>query len=210
MADTLTCDREDGQALLPNRPYQAVAYHYGMLLGVDDFTTDQASHRGKIRLHNAWLHGFGTVWGLAVSADLERNELRVEAGLALDGAGRELHNDGPQCVNLGAWFTAHRDDADFDFTDTGTGVKFDAHVVIRHRACLTRPVPAMLDTCAGATSDTAFSRIQETVEIVIVPGAPPTPSRRGRLLRVLAGLEEAASDDSGVLRLTASAALRAA
>jgi len=198
MADTLTCDREDGEALLPNRPYQAVAYHYGMLLGVDDFNTDQSSHRGKIRLHNAWLHGFGTVWGLAVTADLERGELRVDPGLALDGAGRELHNDVPQCVNVGAWFTAHRDDADFDFTETSAGVSFDAHVVIRHRACLARPVPAMLDTCAGATSDTAFSRVLETVEIAIVPGPPPAPPRRGRLLRVLAGLEPPASDETGV------------
>jgi hypothetical protein len=207
MAETLMCDREDGAALLPSRPYQAVAYHYGMLLGVDDFNADQASHRGKVRLHNAWLHGYGVVWGLRVSIDTDRGELRVEPGLALDGAGRELHNDVPQCVNVGAWFAAHRDDEGFSFTETEDGVEFEAEVVIRHRACLARPVPAMLDTCAGASSDTAFSRVLETVEILIRPGQAPAPPRRGRLLRVLLGLEPAATDEEGAVLADDQAAL---
>ena len=146
--NTHLCDHDDSGGLLPNRPWDAVNYHYGMLLGVEDFVTDQSYHRGKMRLHNAWLHGSGVVWGLKVGADIARGELRVEPGLALDGFGRELHSDQPQCVNVGRWFAAHREDAGFTFTEAGDGtITFDkqVEVVLRHRACLMRPVPALLE-----------------------------------------------------------------
>ena len=52
-----------GQDLLPLSPFYTLSYHFGMLLGVDDFETEQAYHRAKQRLHNAWLHGEGVVWG---------------------------------------------------------------------------------------------------------------------------------------------------
>jgi hypothetical protein len=193
---TDTCT--DGSALLPAQPYLALHPHFGMLLGVADFEAEQAYHRGKMRLHNAWAHGWGVLWGLGVSVDLTKGEIAVAPGLALDGRGRELHNDLPQCVNVGRWFAAHRDDAGFVFTDNGgSGVTFDAHVRLRHRACLTSPVPALADSCGGGSASTAYSRVHETVVIELVPGlAPPTPARH-HLLRVLAGLDAAATDGSG-------------
>ena len=81
---TKICENDQGSSPLPVQPYVAVNYHYGMLLGVDDFVTDQSYHRGKMRLHNAWLHGSGVIRGLEVSEDPERNELRVDAGLAME------------------------------------------------------------------------------------------------------------------------------
>lgn len=186
-------------ASLPERPYAAVHYHYGMLLGVDDFVADQAYHRGKMRLHAAWLHGAGVVWGLGVSADLERGEIRVAPGLAVDGAGRELHLDATQCLHVGRWFDAHRDDAGFAFTESGDGVTFDAHVVLRHRACLMQPVPAVLDTCAGTGTTTAYARSYETVELGLEPGRAPTAALPGRLLRVLLGEEAPRRDADGNL-----------
>src|SRR6266540_4177168 len=78
---------------LPDGPFTALRYHFGMLLGVDDFETEQRYQRGKMRLHNAWLHRAGIVWGLDVSADPATREIRVEPGLALDPTGRELHLD---------------------------------------------------------------------------------------------------------------------
>lgn len=94
------------RTLLPTDPFEALHYHFGMLLGVDDFETEQAYHRGKMRLHNAWLHREGVVWGLAVQvgeADRKRSELRVTRGLALDPAGHELHLDEDWCINVPAW-----------------------------------------------------------------------------------------------------------
>jgi hypothetical protein len=189
----------DGGALLPADPFTALRYHFGMLLGVDDFETDQSYHRGKHRLHNAWSHREGVLWGLGVSADTKSGEIRVDAGLALDAAGEELHLDAQACVNVGAWFDAHQSDAGFSPTATAGGFTFDAHVEMSFHPCLTRQVPAMSEPCAGAAGDTAYSRVFETVEIHLVPGlvtvAPP-PSAYHRL-RLLFGLEAATLGTDG-------------
>lgn len=183
-------------ALLPADPYTALSYHFGMLLGVDDFETDQSYHRGKHRLHNAWNHREGVLWGLGVSADNPSGEIRVDAGLALDAAGEELHLDAQACLSIGAWFDAHQADAGFTPTATEGGFQFDAHVEISFRACLARQVPAMSEPCAGAAGDTAYSRVMEAVDIHLVPGAftRPAPPSAYHRLRLLFGLEAPTTD----------------
>jgi hypothetical protein len=191
----------DGGALLPADPFTALRYHFGMLLGVDDFETDQAYHRGKHRLHNAWNHREGVVWGLGVSADNKSGEIRVEAGLALDPAGEELHLDAQACLSIGAWFDAHQNDAGFTPQPTGVGggFQFDAHVEMSFHPCLTRQVPAMSEPCSGVAGDTAYSRVFETVEIHLLPGAVDKPKPPGlyHRLRLLVGLEPPTTDNAG-------------
>ena len=177
--------------LLPVSPFTALQYHFGMLIGVDDLETAQAYPRGKIRLHNAWLHREGVVWGLNVSFNA-RNELAVDRGLALDAAGHELHVDVQACLNLGKWYAeeSKKTNSPFTFTDTADGGKrFSALVVARFKACLTRPVPAIADPCAGAETDTAYSRAYETVELLLRPLPVPPPSAPYHRLRVLFQLE---------------------
>jgi hypothetical protein len=199
-------DHATGEAMLPVNPYTALQYHFGMLLGVDDLETAQGYPRGKIRLHNAWLHREGVVWGFDVGFNARR-ELAVKPGLALDAAGRELHLDVTACVDLGKWYDKHKEDKDFNFADDRTGGKiFDAHVVARFRACLGRPVPAIADPCAGSEVDTAFSRISETVELLLRPGkawakepagASPEPDPKDlgyHRLRILFSLEDDAPE----------------
>jgi len=206
---------EDGDKLLPLSPFYSLSYHFGMLLGVDDFETEQAYHRAKMRLHNAWLHREGVVWGFGVRLETERGEVRVLKGLALDAAGHELHLEGDACVNIGQWFAAHKDDADFktntigttDTTNTigttgatATRLRFNAYVCIRFKACLTRQVPAMLEPCDNASSNgTAYSRVFETVEILLRPGRAPEKARPYHRLRLLFGLEDAQKDGGGVV-----------
>ena len=178
----------------PDAPFYALSYHFGMLLGVDDFSTEQSYHRGKVRLHNAWLHRDGVVWGFDVQIDQVHGEIRVLPGLALDGAGHELHLDGPACVSVGDWFVAHQTDPDLKLIeDSPIHKKFDAHVEARFKVCFTRQVPSLLEPCAGATGGgTAYSRLFETVDLRLVPGlAPPSvpPPRPYHRLRVLFGLE---------------------
>jgi hypothetical protein len=168
-------------------PFYALRYQFGMLLGVDDFETEQAYHRGKMRLHNAWLHREGVVWGLDVQLDTAHNEIKVTPGLAVDGAGQELHLDATACLDVAQWYNLHKTDPGFTSTPTVTGgVKFDAHAVIAFQACLTRQVPAMLEPCQNSgTSATAYSRVSETVQLSLLPGisAPPVkPYWRLRLL----------------------------
>ena len=188
------------EATSPASPFTAINYHFGMLLGVDDFETEQDYQRGKMRLHNAWLHREGVVWGFEVEADLPSGEVRVEPGLALDADGRELHLEARACVNAGAWFDAHHDDPDLTTTTAeGGDVTFDAHVVARFRSCLTRPVPAFADPCEGASSETAFSRVFETVELLLRPGLAPTAPDPYHRLRLLFDLVDPDQDSGGVV-----------
>ncbi len=200
-SDQARCgEGENGGVGLLASPFYAPRYHFGMLLGVDDFDTEQAYHRGKMRLHNAWLHREGVVWGYDVRVPevtgrpgVLLGEVQVEPGLALDAAGHELHLDARACLSLAAWYEAHRDDEGLEVRGTDAEVVFDAHVVIRFRACLSRQVPALLEPCAGASSETAYSRTSETVEILLRPGLSPARPYPYHRLRVLFGLEAAAS-----------------
>jgi hypothetical protein len=204
-----------GTALLPATPFYAPRYHFGMLLGVDDFESEQAYHRGKMRLHNAWLHGEGVVWGMLVEAPLDEGggaglsgELRVQPGLALDDAGRELYLAGPVCVSVPAWYLLHKDDpevkAAVTVADDGT-VTLEAHVVARFRACLARQVPAISEPCVGSGGDTAFSRAQETAELLLVPGPAPARVLPYHRLRLLFSLEPPRTEEDGTTVLAADA-----
>lgn len=174
--------------LLPISPFTALQYHFGMLLGVDDLETSQAYARGKVRLHNAWLHREGVVWGLNVFFNA-RGELAVSRGLALDAAGHELHLDHEACLDVGQWFAQHKDDPAFAISDDPAGKRFSVHVVARFRACLTRPVPAIVEPCAGVENDTAYSRVFETIELLLRPGLAQPKDRGYHRLRVLFRLE---------------------
>ena len=198
MANTLElapppCLDEQREAL-PLDPWRSLRVRFGMLLGEEDFTTIGAYHRGKGWLHNAWLHRQGVVWGFGVELAFENREVRVLPGLALDALGRELHLDQTACLDAGAWFDAHASDPGFEVADVAGGKRFTAHVVARFRPCLDRAVPAMAEPCAGDARSVAYSRVAETVELLLLPGAapprtePPLPYHR---LRLLFGLEPA-------------------
>jgi hypothetical protein len=195
-AVTLLEDRQP-----PANPFVALRYHFGMLLGVEDFETEQAYHRGKNRLHNAWLHGEGVVWGLEVGSPLMeggvREELEVRPGLALDAAGNELHLHAPYCLDLSDWYERKKEERRLDASgeveqEDGTiAVKVEAHVAARFRVCLMRPVPALMEPCDGTGGDTAYSRAQETIDLrlepTLAPAPPADPYHRLRLLFGLAG-----------------------
>jgi hypothetical protein len=201
--------------LPPTSPFLALNAHFGMLLGVPELELLSAYPRGKTRLHNAWLHGFGVVWGYGARVgpkpgDAEdqtpAQELRVEPGLALAPAGQELYLERAACLDLGAWYAKHEDDADLAAVVTTDGdgvVSFDAHVTLAPRACLTRPVPAISQPCAENASGTAFSRVSEQVQLELLPGLaaplepPPLPYHRLRVLFTLA--EAVLPDDQDVV-----------
>jgi hypothetical protein len=181
----------DQSELLPLSPFNALHYHFGMLLGEDDFKTEQGYHRAKLRLHNGWLHREGVVWGFNVSLEQARNEILVTPGLALDAAGHELHLEGDACLNVGEWFEKHKDDPEFTINASGDSRTFDAHVIIRFKACLTKQVPALMEPCNNAGTSTAYSRVFETVEILLLPNlAGPTTPPYHRL-RLLFGIDAA-------------------
>lgn len=182
--------------LLPDDPFTSLNYHFGMLLGVDDFETEQSYHRGKLRLHQGWLHGPGVIWGLDVLLNVEGGEIQVERGLALDGAGRELHLDARACLDPGAWLEQHSGEVTLVDPPDGAVKAFDAYVVASLASCLTRQVPALAEPCAGAQVDTAYSRVWETIDLKLLPAPAPAPVERYPRVRVLLGLRAPQAGDT--------------
>src|SRR6266550_6444194 len=185
LATNLATDN-GGSELLPLSPFSSLNYHFGMLLGVDDFETEQAYHRAKMWLHNAWLHREGVVWGFGVTVDDDRGEIRVKPGLALDAAGHELHLDAEYCINVGEWFDKHEKDPDFNLVPNS----FEARVVLCFRACLNRQVPALMEPCDNGGTGTAYSRVRETLEILLLPNRAPKRVYPYHRLRLMFGLAE--------------------
>lgn len=70
------------------KPFERLRFFNGRLLTAGDFALEQNYLRGKQKLHNRALHGFGIVSGLRVA--IESGQVVVTAGLALDCEGNEL------------------------------------------------------------------------------------------------------------------------
>jgi hypothetical protein len=200
-------------ARLPDNPACAIHYHFGMLLGVDDFRTEQGFHVGRLRRHQRALHGAGVVHGFAVTFDPALAEVRVGAGYAIDPHGRDLDMPADQCLGLPAWWLKHRLDDDFAGVADPDDVRFDADVQLCYTGCLSRPVPAIADLCAGGSADIAYSRICESSLLKLVVRRRDTvaaPAPGYHLLRVLLGLERARADDANDAWLLAELAALAA
>lgn len=75
-------------------PFDRNQYYYGKLLTEQDFIQEQRYMNDKRRLHNRFLHGVGVAAGFQV-VEVDEKSISVEAGLALDFAGREIVSDTP-------------------------------------------------------------------------------------------------------------------
>lgn len=189
-------------ATLPDNPQCATHFHFGLLLGVDEFRTEQGFHTGHARRHQRLLHGAGVVAGYGVSFDAQRFELRVAPGFAVDAWGRDLALDAAQCVSLPKWWLKHRSDDSFADIATPEDALLDLELVLCYDTCLDRPVPAIADPCAGDTADVAYARICEAVTLQLRRTAPPSPAApmpSYRLLRVWLGLAPALAADQWLL-----------
>ncbi|WP_214407990.1 hypothetical protein [Pseudonocardia lacus] len=167
-------------AALEVDPFTSLAVHFGMLLGVADFQVLAANPRGKLALHQAWQHGKGVAWGYPVRVDAAAAELVVGPGLATDGLGREVASDVDQCLDVPAWLDQQV--AAKAVVPRGDGLRrtVDAQLVLRHEACLTRPVPTVGSTCGQGTENPGFSRVRELARLDLRPYTtrpcpPPDP-----------------------------------
>lgn len=157
------CDAE-----LPDNPQCAPNYHFGMLLGVEDFRAEQGFHLGQLRRHQRLLHGVGVVAGFAVDFRPEGLELRVTPGHAIDALGRDLQLEVAQCVSLPLWWLAHRGEEAFADIDTPDDATLDLDLLLCYASCLGSAVPAIAEPCAGDAADVAYSRVCETATLRLV------------------------------------------
>jgi len=182
------CDAE-----LPDSPECASNYHFGMLLGVEDFRAEQGFHVGRLRRHQRLLHGSGVVAGYPVTFNADNFEVRVGPGYAIDALGRDLILDLAQCVSLPRWWLVHREDDAFHDIVNPDNATFNIDVVACYANCLGSPVPAIAEPCAGDAADVAYSRICEIVKLSLVRTPDPLPDPPAppfHLLRMWLGLAE--------------------
>lgn len=167
-ADSLRCD-----ATLPDNPACTLNVHFGMMLGVDELRTEQGFHIGRSRRHQRLLHGVGVVAGYPLAFDDETFDLRVGPGFAVDALGRDVALDLGQCVNLVQWWLKHQKDEAFDDLASLDDATIDLDVRVCYSTCLSSPVPAIAEPCAGNASDIAYSRVCETVTLLLRRHVPP-------------------------------------
>ncbi|WP_158786708.1 hypothetical protein [Granulicella sp. L46] len=136
-------------------------YYEGEYLGAVDFEAEQEYHRDMRRRHNIGPHTWGIVTGLDVAQFLNggtNNEVDVfiQPGVAVDGFGREIVVFSPYQLTSEMF-------ADFPAKQTLT-------LWIGYSQQLINPDS---DTCASASQTNAYSRVQESFQIVVQP-FPPT------------------------------------
>lgn len=151
-------------------PFARVRFNDGMLLGAADLRVEQNGHLWRDRLHQALLHGAGTVWGLAVRRSTNARQLQVEPGLAVDARGRNLYVTNTLCLDVSALGAATL--ATFPAAEEG---RRRAWVVIRYEPCAKEPVSALRPTCAEAPANPAWSREIDSIRVDLVGEEPEEP-----------------------------------
>ncbi|MGV8937554.1 MAG: hypothetical protein ACOH2J_10555 [Allorhizobium sp.] len=144
-------------------------YFDGKLLVSRDFIDEQDYGRGHRRMHNALLHGTGTVCGLKVvqhRADGCQNEfVVVQPGMALDCCGNEIIVPEQTGVNIANMLAQ---DPDLAKALDGTRHLF---IAIERCDAGTEKVPVILPGC-GANGASNFGRIAESFKFVLSARSP--------------------------------------
>ena len=150
---------------------QRVNYAVGMVLGVDDFNTEQEYVRERLKQHNRLLHGTGIASGLAVTVgqDAAGSRIAIAPGLALDPSGNEIRVQQPVQVAL-----------------PPAGSKLLVLLRYVERPC--RSVPVVASTCGDGpdgSTDRQPTRIVEafSAALATVPAADAVAIARLRQVR---------------------------
>ncbi|WP_420125856.1 hypothetical protein [Longimicrobium sp.] len=154
---------------LQTDPSKRVNYTLGLVLGVDEFQQDQLYHAAGRRGHNRLLHGYGTVSGLAVGPVTQGAdpEIQVDAGVAVDPAGREIHVPDRMCVKVNRWLDRHQE-ALRDLYGNTPSRPIPVAVVLCHRECPTDTVPVPGEPCRSQDDAMQPSRIRESFELKLM------------------------------------------
>lgn len=147
------------------------AYFDGRLLDGRAFIAEQDYNRGHRNMHNALLHGSGTVCGLKLIQhplpNCRREYLVIEPGLALDCCGQEIVVPERTLVPIAEMLAA-----DSDLADALEGGKKHLFVAIRRCDCGAEPMPLILPGCEGENGASAYSRTAEGFKFTLSARAP--------------------------------------
>jgi hypothetical protein len=152
------------------REFERNRWFDGKLLVTRDFEGEQDYLRGKHRLHNAFLHGSGTVCGLRVAqhpqAACRSRWVVLEPGLAQDCCGHEIVVPEAKPIDL-------RGKIEQALADRGME-EFPVDVYLRlcYEECADEPVPALLDDCGCGDTAMEHNRTREQYRLEVSFEAP--------------------------------------
>jgi hypothetical protein len=163
-------------------PDLRVFYQYGMVLGLNDFLQEQTHNLGLDYHHERALHGYGTVYGLRVTASTPLDApddvtLTVEPGMAIDQQGREVTVPSAQCARLGAWLAAQEEATQGTIkANLGPSGELVVYVVAAYSECADDLVPLPGQPCSTSAQAQVPSRLRDAWDIELRWAPPPMPA----------------------------------
>jgi len=146
------------------------AYFDGKMLTEDDFKDEQAYLIGHRQMHNAFLHGTGTVCGLKIVAhpteSCRPDFAVIEAGYGLDCCGQEIIVPKKTLVPIAELLAE-----DQDLFDSLNGER-DLFIAIKRCDRGAERVPMILPGCEGEGGPTEYGRIAEGYAFELFARAP--------------------------------------
>ncbi len=159
---------------------ERVNYFPRQIMTVEDMFTEAEYFREKLRRHNRYLHGWGVVCGMDVTAaatDAAPATVLIGSGYALGPFGDEIYVADPGVtLDLSRCGPdATTDPCEPDLLHSRPGVGATVYVAIRYAQCLSKPVRSMPAGCACEEEDCEYSRIRDSFEICCLTELPPDP-----------------------------------
>ena len=169
-------------------PFLRNNYFTGKLLVERDFIDEQDYHAGKMRHHNARLHGSGVVCGLKVhqhpSEDCRKRYVCIEPGTAIDCCGREIvipeqdvfgHQLAADKNGCGALVDLHEFEAIRQLIEDDPQGKHTIQIAVCYRECGTEDIPVLYDECGCDDTQCKPNRVLESykVHVLIDPDIKP-------------------------------------
>jgi hypothetical protein len=181
-------------------PNKRVKYTQGMLLTAQDFQQEQDYFKGKDALANRLLHGYGTVCGLKVQAEVVGRTdviIHVERGYALSPAGDWIWLEAPLTAQLNEWVESNRESAP-NFIFPGENRLF---VTLCYEEVAVDQSPVINDTLSDDLDSQVPSRILETANVKFAWDPPGhlidlVAAQFGSLIKATVRTEDRRQDDS--------------
>lgn len=154
---------------------ERVNYFPRQIMTVEDMVTEAEYFREKLRRHNRYLHGWGVVCGLDVTAATATAPatVSISGGYALGPYGDEIYVAESVTLDLSRCGPgATTDPCEPDLLHSRPGVGATIFVAIRYSQCLAKPVRAMPAGCACEEEDCEYSRVRDSFEISCLSELP--------------------------------------
>jgi hypothetical protein len=159
---------------------ERVRFFNRQLLTAEDMITERDYFLQKLRRHNRFLHGWGVVCGLTVTAAPTTGanwRVQIGSGYALGPYGDEIFVGEPIFFDLAACLSGGATNpCEPGLIVPGTaGSSTTVFLAIKYAECLARPIQVAPSGCGCDNEPCQYSRIRDSFQIQCLPQLPPQP-----------------------------------